>query len=72
MNQFVSDAICKELELKKEELKKAYTAANKDDGQREAMVEWESTIGDGSEQARQYLLGKSWSNIGVLFVSIEA
>jgi hypothetical protein len=50
MSQFVSDAIRKELVSKKEELRQAYLAANKDQGQREAMVEWESTIGDGSNE----------------------
>ncbi len=47
MSQFVSDAIRKELEYKKEELKKEYLAANEDEGQREAIADWESTVGDG-------------------------
>ncbi len=50
MSQFVSNAIRKELEFKKEELRKAYLAANKDEGQQEAMDEWESTIGDGTDE----------------------
>lgn len=50
MSQFVSDAIRKELKSKKEELRQAYLAANKDQGQKEAMVEWENTIGDGSDE----------------------
>lgn len=50
MSRFVSDAIRKELLLKKEELRKAYLAANKDQGQNEAMTEWKSTIGDGSDE----------------------
>ena len=50
MSQFVSDAIRKELESKKEELRKAYLSASKDEGQREAMDEWESTISDGSDE----------------------
>ena len=50
MSRFVSDAIRKELVSKKEELRKAYVAANKDRGQKEGMAEWESTIGDGSDE----------------------
>ena len=50
MSQFVSDAIRKELTSKKEELRQAYLAANKDLGQLEAAVEWESTVGDGSDE----------------------
>lgn len=50
MSQFVSDAIRKELASKKEELRQAYLAANKDEGQQEAMVEWKSTLEDGSEE----------------------
>jgi hypothetical protein len=50
MSQFVSDAIRKELASKKEELRKAYFEANKDQGQRESMTEWESTISDGSDE----------------------
>jgi hypothetical protein len=50
MSQFVSDAIRKELASKKEELRKAYFEANKDQGQQEAMTEWESTVSDGSDE----------------------
>jgi hypothetical protein len=50
MSQFVSDAIRKELEYKKEELRKAYLSSNKDEGQHEAMGEWENTISDGSNE----------------------
>ena len=49
MSQFVSDAIRKELAAKKEELRQAYLASNKDEGQQEASVEWENTVGDGSD-----------------------
>ncbi len=49
MSFFVSEAIRKELELKKEDLRKAYRAANKDLGQLEA-AEWDTTINDGSEE----------------------
>jgi len=37
----------KELEAKKEELRQAYLSANKDEGQLEAMDDWQSTLGDG-------------------------
>ncbi|MGC2595066.1 MAG: hypothetical protein WA347_02155 [Rhabdochlamydiaceae bacterium] len=50
ISQFVSDAIRKELASKKEELRQAYLAANKDQGQVEAAVEWESTVSDGSDE----------------------
>lgn len=49
MSQFVSEAIRKELEFKKEELKKDYLAANKDENQREVLTDWETTLGDGLE-----------------------
>ncbi len=49
MSGFVSEAIRKELELKKEELRKAYRSAAKDQGQLEAQ-EWDTAIGDGSEE----------------------
>jgi len=47
MSSFVAEAIRKELELKKEELKRAYCSARTDRGQAEA-AEWESTLSDGS------------------------
>lgn len=47
MSRFVSDAIRKELEAKKQELREAYRMANEDEGQKEAMKDWESTIADG-------------------------
>lgn len=50
MSQFVSDAIRKELEYKKEELKKEYLAANEDEGQKDAIADWGSTIGDGLDE----------------------
>ncbi len=52
MSQFVSDAIRKELEFKKEELRKAYLEANEDEGQKEIMAYWESTIGDGLDEEK--------------------
>ena len=42
MNQFVSNAIRKELEFKKEELREAYLTANQDEGQQEVIDEWEN------------------------------
>jgi hypothetical protein len=50
MSQFVTEAIRKELETKKNELRKAYSAASKDEGQREAMKTWKDTISDGSDE----------------------
>jgi hypothetical protein len=50
MSQFVSEAIRKELFIKKEELKEAYFASNKDEGQREGMDEWKNTLDDGSNE----------------------
>ncbi len=47
MSQFVSEAIRKELDTKKEELKEAYLLANKDKGQCEGLEDWESTLQDG-------------------------
>jgi hypothetical protein len=47
MSQFVSDAIRKELEAKKNQLRKEYATIKKDKGQLEAMKDWESTVGDG-------------------------
>ena len=42
--------IRKELVSKKEELRKAYFAANRDQGQTDAMTEWGNTVGDGSDE----------------------
>ena len=50
MSHFVTEAIRKELAVKKRDLKKAYRAANRDAGQKEAIADWESTIGDGSDE----------------------
>jgi hypothetical protein len=47
-SEFVARAIRKEIEVKKEELRKAYRASRKDQGQLETK-EWDSTIGDGSD-----------------------
>ena len=50
MSRFVAEAIRKELEAKKEELRQAYQMANEDEGQLEATTEWESTLGDGTDE----------------------
>ncbi|MBI3508237.1 MAG: hypothetical protein HY069_01185 [Chlamydiia bacterium] len=50
MSRFVTEAIRKELLSKKETLRNAYLAANKDKGQKEAMTDWESTVADGSSE----------------------
>lgn len=39
--------ICKELEAKKNQLRKEYADIKKDKGQLRAMKDWESTGGDG-------------------------
>ena len=49
MSQFVSDAIKKELEAKKNQLRQEYADMKTDPAQREVMKDWESTIGDGIE-----------------------
>lgn len=50
MSHFVAEAIRKELEFKKEELRTAYLKANDDEGQREASRDWEGTIADGLDE----------------------
>lgn len=49
-SRFVAEAIRKELEAKKEELRKAYLAANEDEGQNEAIEDWSGTLGDGVDE----------------------
>ena len=49
MSGFVAEAIRKELEIKKDELRKAYRSAKKDTGQLETK-EWEGTVADGIEE----------------------
>lgn len=46
-SRFVAEAIKKELEAKKESLKKAYLSANEDEGQIEAAEDWQATLDDG-------------------------
>jgi hypothetical protein len=50
MSRFVSDAIRKELDTKKEELRQAYLMANEDEGQIEATEEWQGTLADGADE----------------------
>jgi len=47
VSRFVSDAIRKELELQKQNLRDAYISANDDDGQIEASIDWTITLADG-------------------------
>lgn len=51
--QILNRNVCirKELEIKKEELRKAYLAANKDENQLETIDEWESTVSDGIDES---------------------
>jgi len=49
-SHFVADAISEKLEAKKQELRDAYIAMNKDHGQIEAMKEWENTLADGIDE----------------------
>lgn len=48
ISRFVSDAIRKGLEAEKKALRDAYISANSDEGQIEAMKDWEVTLLDGS------------------------
>jgi len=50
MSRFVSEAIKKELEAKKKELRQAYIAMSQDEEQNEIMKEWEGTLADGIEE----------------------
>lgn len=50
MSRFVSDAIKKELEVKKRELREEYKDMQSDPAQREVMKDWEATIGDGIDE----------------------
>lgn len=49
-SRFVANAIRKELKTRKDELRKAYLAANQDEGQIEATDEWQSTLSDGLDE----------------------
>lgn len=53
MSRFVSNAIRKELEAKKEELREAYRMANEDEGQNETKKDWEATMADGLDDEWQ-------------------
>ena len=51
ISRFVSNAIRKELELKKaRKIRKAYLSVNKDLIQQETLEDWETTIYDGSNE----------------------
>lgn len=48
-SRFVANAIRKELEARKSDLRKAYISANEDAGQLEATTEWIETVADNAE-----------------------
>lgn len=50
MSRFVTDAIRKELDTKKQELRNAYILANRDPGQIDATTEWQGTLADGVDE----------------------
>jgi len=50
MSQFVSDAIQKELETRKNQLRQEYADMKSDPSQKEVMKDWEFTIGDGMDE----------------------
>lgn len=50
MSRFVAEAIRKELEAKKKELRQAYLMANEDEGQIEATNDWQGTLGDSTNE----------------------
>ncbi|MGZ3634055.1 MAG: hypothetical protein ACXWM7_07215 [Parachlamydiaceae bacterium] len=49
-SRFVAEAIRRELEIKKRELREAYLSANKDIGQQEALAEWCGTLADNEDE----------------------
>jgi hypothetical protein len=49
-SRFVSELLRDALEIKKQELRQAYFEANNDEGQLEAMKDWEGTVADGSDE----------------------
>ena len=49
MSHFVSDALRKSLEERRNSLKKAYAMSNEDEGQNEAYKDWSITMADGLE-----------------------
>jgi hypothetical protein len=60
MISFIVEVIRKELKFKKEKLRKAYRASNKDPGQLDTK-EWENTLADETDfpQIGEVLLDKS-------------
>lgn len=47
MSHFVAESIRENLQKKRDQLAKEYTESNTDEGQIEAMKDWECTISDG-------------------------
>jgi hypothetical protein len=54
MSQFVSDAIKKELEAKKNRLRREYADMKHDMAQKEVIKDWESTIEDGLDSDNEW------------------
>ncbi len=54
MSRFVSDAIRKELEAKKDEMRKEFADMKHDSAQRQMMKDWESTLGDGIDETNEW------------------
>jgi len=49
MSRFVADAVKQKLEVKKNDLREAYLAANEDEGQQEVLQDWEVTLSENYE-----------------------
>lgn len=49
-SRFVSQVLRSGLEAKKNELRQSYIDANNDEGQNEAIVDWEGTLADGTDE----------------------
>jgi hypothetical protein len=48
-SRFVSNILRDALEVKKQKLRQSYIDANTDEGQFEAMQDWEGTVADGAD-----------------------
>ncbi len=49
-SRFVSDLLREGLEAKKQDLRQSYIDANQDAGQNEALIDWEGTVADGTDE----------------------
>lgn len=45
-----TEAARKKFDQQKQALRMSYLMANEDEGQKEAILEWESTLGDGNRE----------------------